>query len=78
MKNDSSYALSKDFSNQLISCFLLNVHVKTLIKQKAMQDKLWKTLRDIKLKKRKNSSFWLYTDFICTSDFFHPLANKFR
>ena len=67
MKNDTSYALSKDFSTQLISCFLLNVHVKTLIKQKAMQDKLWKTSREIKLKKRKNSSFWLYTGFTCTS-----------
>ena len=35
-----------------------------------MQDKLWKTSREIKLKKRKNSSFWLYTGFTCTSVFF--------
>lgn len=31
-----------------------------------------------KTEKRKNSTFRLHMDFICTSAFVHPLANKSR
>ena len=35
-----------------------------------MQNKLWKTLGETKPENAKNSSFWLYMGFACSSDFF--------